>query len=217
MLQISNRGAIGAADQGQPKTSLAISDDLLHCMMPLLSVAPPLLGVPPNREHCWTMDLRKCRRHVLSSVSNTFQYLESGSVWFWSPRKVLLFRCGIDCIEICFTLQLLHSSPCDLAIVQNAASASNPRLLMQVAPWIQSKLGSTRSCMLKEKNDTSCYIKLSKPAVQACRTDFVFVWQHFFKCVLETSGKGWYQALNWTVPTQKATWWAPWSTGFYHI
>ena len=111
MMQISNRGAIGAADQGQPKTSLTISDDLLDCMVSLLSVPPPLLGVPPNREHCWTMDLRKCRRHVLSSVSNTFQYLESGSVWFWSPRKVLLFRCGIGCIEICFTLQLLHSSP----------------------------------------------------------------------------------------------------------
>ena len=31
-------------------------------------------------------------------------------------------------------LQLLHSSLCDLAIVPDAASVSNPKLLMQVAP-----------------------------------------------------------------------------------
>ena len=59
------------------------------------------------------------------------QYLESGSVKVWSARKNLLVHCGFSCVETCFAqvakkncLQLLHSSPCDLAIVPDASRCS---------------------------------------------------------------------------------------------
>ena len=227
--------------------SLTISWDSFERMVPLRSVAPPLgvslsRGIRPSRlEHSWmrifaNVNAATCcdqPSHLQPPLSmfanmkwhrNGFKQL---ALQYWNQaecKKILAASLRYQLLRNLLRtgshkngLQLLHSSPCDLAIVPNAVSVSNPKLLMQVAPWIQSKLGSTWSCMLEEKNDTSCYIKLSKPAVQACRTDFVFVWQHFFKYVLETSGKGWYQALNWTVPTQKATWWAPWSTGISHI
>ena len=68
--------------------------------------------------------------------------------------------------------------------MQNATSAIQ-KLLTQ-------GLGSPSSCMLEDKakkNDTSSYIRPSKPTVQVWRSDFVHVWLRFFRFILETSGK----------------------------
>ena len=127
--------------------SLTISDDLMGCIRTYgassFSCATSW-SFSESRDPAFQtraqldVDLCKCQCCDMLRPTNNSRY----SIWNQAEcKKILaaslryqLLRNLLRTASHKNGLQLLHSSLCDLAIVPGAASVSNPKLLMQVAP-----------------------------------------------------------------------------------